>query len=498
MKAILVLFDSLNRRMLPPYGCDWVKAPNFERLAKKSVVFDRSYVASMPCMPARRELHTGRYNFLHRSWGPIEPFDDSMPEILKKSGVYTHLVTDHFHYWQDGGATYHNRYNTWEGFRGQEGDMWKGSVADPEIPETMPTMRTQFGGGWRQDWVNRKYMTPEEQHPQAQTFNAGLEFIKTNHDEDQWFLQIEAFDPHEPFFTPQRFKDLYPHQYDGPHYDWPDYGPVRQTDEEVQHMRYEYAALVSMCDHYLGKVLDMMDEHNLWEDTMLIVNSDHGFLLSEHDWWGKNFSPWFNETANTPLFIWDPRSGRKNTHSEALVQIVDMAPTLLDFFGVDIPSDMMGIPLRDTLENDSPVREAALFGHHGGQINITDGRYVYMRSKATEDNSPLFEYTLMPAHMHTLFTPEELQKMELATPFSFTKGCPTMKIPAKGWEFVREMMKLSPLETELYDLETDPGQLNPIKDAQVEAKMIELMQKLMKENDAPPEQYERMGLIEEN
>ena len=77
MKAIMVMFDSLNRHMLPSYGCEWIHAPNFERLAERSITFDNCYVGSMPCMPARRELHTGRYNFLHRSWGPLEPFDDS-------------------------------------------------------------------------------------------------------------------------------------------------------------------------------------------------------------------------------------------------------------------------------------------------------------------------------------------------------------------------------------------------------------------------------------
>jgi arylsulfatase A-like enzyme len=56
-------------------------------------------------MPARRDLHTGRLNFMHRSWGPLEPFDNSLPELLKKQGVYTHLVSDHLHYFEDGGAT---------------------------------------------------------------------------------------------------------------------------------------------------------------------------------------------------------------------------------------------------------------------------------------------------------------------------------------------------------------------------------------------------------
>lgn len=73
MCAIMVMFDSLNRKMLSPYGCDWTKTPNFAQLEEKALMFDTCFVGSMPCMPARRELHTGRYNFLYRSWGRWSP-----------------------------------------------------------------------------------------------------------------------------------------------------------------------------------------------------------------------------------------------------------------------------------------------------------------------------------------------------------------------------------------------------------------------------------------
>jgi len=114
MRAIIVMFDSLNRHMLSPYADTFVQAPNFERLAERTVMFDHFYAGSMPCMPARREMHSGRYNFLHRGWGPLEPFDDSMPELLRDSGVHTHLVTDHQHYWEApaasrGAATHRGR-----------------------------------------------------------------------------------------------------------------------------------------------------------------------------------------------------------------------------------------------------------------------------------------------------------------------------------------------------------------------------------------------------
>ena len=111
MKTVFVLFDSVNRLMLESYGSTILKTPNFSRLSQKAVTFDSHYIGSMPCMPARRDMQTGRHSFLHRSWGPMEPFDNSFPELLKKKNVHSHLISDHYHYWEDGGATYHTRYN---------------------------------------------------------------------------------------------------------------------------------------------------------------------------------------------------------------------------------------------------------------------------------------------------------------------------------------------------------------------------------------------------
>jgi arylsulfatase A-like enzyme len=489
MKAILLMYDSLNRHMLPPYGCDWVHAPNFTRLAQKSLVFENSYVGSMPCMPARRELHTGRYNFLHRSWGPLEPYDDSMPEILRNNGIYSHLISDHYHYWEDGGCTYHPRYSSWEIVRGQEGDPWKGQAKNPEIPHSLS--EREGNRLWRQDWVNRSFMRREEDQPQYNTFELGLEFLRANANQDNWFLHLETFDPHEPFFTQQKYKDLYPHEYNGPHFDWPNYGRVTETPEQVQHMRKEYAALVSMCDAHLGKVLDLMDELDLWKDTLLIVNTDHGFLLGEHGWWAKLVPPFYNEIARTPLFIWDPRCGLKGERRQSLVQTIDIPATLLEFFGLPLPKDMQGIPLRETIAADTPVREACLYGVHGAHVNVTDGRYTYMRAPVRTENAPLYEYTLLPTHMNRMFHPNELQDLQLAEPFSFTKGCRTIKICVNSLLWGSKPFELTTL---LFDLKADPAQERPIQNLDIEARLIDHLVRLMRENDAPPEQFERLGL----
>jgi hypothetical protein len=231
-----------------------------------------------------------------------------------------------------------------------------------------------------------------------------------------------------------------------------------------------------------------MDRHGLWKDTLLIVNTDHGFLLGEHGWWAKCAQPFYNEVANMPFFVWDPRSGKAGERRQSLVQTIDIAPTILDFFGVPLPPDMQGAPLRETVAADKPVREAGLYGLFGGHVNVTDGRYVYMRAPASPDNQPLTEYTLMPAHMRRAFDVKELQEIGLAEPFPFTKGCRTMTIAGRAWLKAHEFGNL------LFDLDSDPKQEHPIQDRAVEERMIGLLRDLMRKNNAPEEQFRRLGV----
>lgn len=502
MRAIMVMYDSLNRHYLPNYGCDLAKMPDFKRLGEKTVTFDRSYASSLPCMPARRELHTGRLNFLHRGWSPLEPFDDSMPELLKQNGIYSHIVSDHQHYWEDGGATYHTRYQSWECIRGQEGDPWKGSLVPADDatvfgsssialahPEKLPFNPVNWR---RQDQVNRRYMKETKDFPQAKTVGCGLEFIEENKDYDNWYLQIETFDPHEPFFAPEEFEALYKDEgEDTFKYDWPPYGPAMEDDHFIQKVRKKYFALLSMCDHFLGKVLDLMDKYNMWDDTMLIVNTDHGFLLGEHRWWAKGCMPAYNELVHTPLFIWDPRSKVCNVRRQSLVQTLDLAPTILDFFGVDIPKDMQGKVLAPVIADDTPVRRYGLFGFFGAHVNVTDGEYVYMRAPAHPENEPLYEYTLMPNQMRCRMSPAILQGMTLAGPFEFTKGCKVLKIHGTEGHMGPPVFRYGNL---LFNVLKDPKQMHPLDDPQKEVELINAMLDLMRENHAPEEQFERLGL----
>ena len=312
------------------------------------MTFDRHYVGSLPCMPARRDMQTGRLSFLHRSWGPLEPFDNAFPELLHQAGVYSHLITDHFHYLEDGGATYHNRYDSYEFVRGQEGDPWKAMVQPHwerlremyharQFTEAAPRLllaehhqpRVHQGGeGLPLGAVLRARLRVPRPQPRAPTTGSCRSRPSTRT---------------SPSMRPTRFKEAFETGWNGPIRDWPRYGRVDELPEECEELRANYYAVVSLCDFLLGQLLDYFDGHDLWKDTALVVTTDHGFLLGEHDFWAKNRMNLYEEIVHIPLFVHDPRrAGAAARACQALTQTIDLAPTFLDLFGVALPPEMEG------------------------------------------------------------------------------------------------------------------------------------------------------------
>lgn len=504
MRLVFAIFDTLNRRSLECYGGTTVRTPNFNRLSERSITFDNHYVGSLPCMPARREMLTGRYNFLHRSWGPCEPFDQTFPDILHKElGTYSHLITDHAHYFKDGGATYHSRYDSFEFIRGQEMDAWKGFVDPPFNQWENEYHSSQFDktprSKFRRNLVNRHFINNYEEYPAVQTITAGIEFLRLNENADNWILQLETFDPHEPFDVPKEFRDGYPSGYSGPILDFPPYGTFEGTNSEIEELKAGYCATLSHCDLQLGRILDIFDELNLWQNTALIVTTDHGFLLGEHDLWSKNVMPAYNEVAHIPLFIFLPDFKNLNgARRSALTQTTDLMPTILDLFGVIPPDEVRGVSLIPLFTPNSRGHASILYGQHGSAINITDGRYTYFRFPDNVFDGNLYQYTLMPTHIASMFSVEELKKATLVEPFDFTLGTPVLRVPSTPLSpyFNRHGPgSLIDTKTRLFDLTVDPNQTTNTELIGVERRLVKEMIKHMQANDAPSELYERFKLI---
>ena len=485
---------------LESFGGTRISTPNFNRFAERAVRFEKHFVGSMPCMPARRDMHTGRLNFLHRSWGPLEPYDQSAIATLCARGVHSHLVTDHLHYfYQGGGGSYHTQYSTWEFIRGQEADRWKAMVQPPVERFREMYHDSQYALDERRlsYMVNREFIREEADFPLAQCIAHGIDFLDRNRLADNWLLQIECFDPHEPFFAPPRFREQYSSGYQGPILDWPRYDRLSENAAEIAELRANYAALTTMCDEYFGRILDYFDAHKMWDDTVLIATTDHGFLLGEHDWWAKNRMPFYNEIANIPMLVYHPdfadQGGQART---GLTQTMDIMPTLLDLFGAPIPDSVEGRSILPLLRQNQGHHEGLLYGIFGGAVNITDGRYTYFLYPDDMTTQEIYEYTLMPTHQRSFFDPGTLRQAELAKPFGFTDGMPLIKTPARRAPDGRVNVQglYEDTTTVLYDLNTDPDQNQPLDDPAAVARLQDLMARLMHRNEAPQEAYRRIGL----
>lgn len=491
MKAIVVLLDTLNRRMLETYNENsWAKTPNLSRLAERCAVFEQHWAGSLPCMPARRDLLTGRLDFLERGWGGIEPFDTTLPEKLREGGVFSHIVTDHYHYFATGGENYCQSFDTWDLHRGQESDPWVSRVRPASPGEAI------YGQTRPQYENNRTAYREERDYPGPRTMEAACRWLDDNQGADRFLLMVEAFDPHEPFDVPQSYLALYGDDYAGPRFTWPKYGVAAEPPEAMRHLQRRYAAKLSMIDHWLGKLLDKMDEQRLWDDTLVILTTDHGFLLGEHEMTGKNVMHAYNEIAHLPLLMHVPGIAAKGRRVGALTQNIDLMPTILDFFDLDIPPSVQGGSLLPLLRGDrGGIRDCALYGMFGMTVNLTDGTYAYLRAPLREDNTPCYAYTAMPTKFRGFHGKDDPERIEAGRYLPHTRY-PVFRIPAsregEPFAFLKHAR-----ESRLYHIERDYAQLSPIADTRLEAEYARKLAEAMRNVAAPAEQFARLGLHDE-
>ena len=489
MKTISIMMDSLNRHYLPCYGGDFLKTPNIDRLAARGVVFDNHYCGSLPCIPARREMMTGRYNFLEAPWGPIEPWDECLPTLLRHdAGTYSHMVTDHYHYFRSGGEGYHTLFDSWEFERGQEGDQWRPLVtpgAPPQATRSKAMIRRAY-------WANRRYLDTEDDaaYSTPRTFQRAIDFLEANRGAENWHLRVEAFDPHEPFDCPTHYCELYGDEWEGSVFTWPDYAPLdpdKDDERAVAHIRACYGGTATMADAWLGKLLDKLDELGLWKDTTVVFTTDHGHLLGEHGYWAKNYMMDFQELVHIPLIVCPAGRDEAGRRVSALTGTIDLAPTLLDMHGVLAPEHAHGRSMRPLIDgSDGGHHDALLYGYFGKDINLTDGRYTYCRQPLPD--STVHHQTAMPRGFWDFLDIEDLVRSETGPFLKWCHRIPHLRIPRKSHRH-HGATDSNPI----YDVVEDPGQTQPLRDAALEARLASRMRDLLIEADAPECQFDRMG-----
>ena len=177
---------------------------------------------------------------------------------------------------------------------------------------------------------------------------------------------------------------------------------------------------------------------------------------------------------------------------------MDLMPTFMDLFALPKPPEVRGKSVLPLIEADRMQRDIGIFGMFGGPIGATDARYTYYLYPEDLYAPGLHEYTLMPMHLHTLFSVAEMKTTTLVPPFDFTKGMPVMRIDAlKDARRIpqHDNKKFDPgVGTTLYDLAADPKQQRPFRDAAIERRFHAGIAHQLRSHDAPTELYGRYGI----
>lgn len=500
MNVILILIDSCNRHYLSPYGCKCVKTSHIQELADRGVTFTNHFLGSAPCMPARRELMAGRREFLWRGWGHMEPFDRPLAAECRRLGAVTQIITDHYHYWEGSAHGYLEHFDGSEMIRGHELDYWK-TASQSDEPDWVKAINKHRPGWGSRYYRNVAHFRSVEDFHSPTVFRTAAEWIDANAGaHSSFFLQIESFDSHEPFYVPEPYRSMYTDDLNPDYTCWPPYQSLEQRRSflrstslaELEYIRAQYKGKLTMVDDALGQVWAAMDRHKLWENTVVILTTDHGHELAEgirsldevtddardrtlRGPFGKQ-DPHYLSHANIPLIVWHPEllSGGKTV--DAITSGVDVYATILDALGGPADSGPHSCSVLPLLSGEKG-RDFTYWGSFGGGICCTDGEHVLLQGANT--GAPLYWYSAL------------LNVPSAGEPTSgrFIPGveCPVWRIPRQAtFEFPSILYRRD--DALFYEK-------NIIDQApEVAAKLRRRLKEEINRDGCPPEQFDRLGL----
>ena len=333
-------YDNLFDRAAMP-----VHTPNLDAFARRAVSMSRFYTGSFPTIPERTDLISGRYGW---PWYPWRQLNEAnlMPQLLNQHGYVTQLICDCPHLFNTG---FNRVFNAAYQIRGQEGDIHLLHMNDP-IVEVVPREKTRFGHHFQghiladlHRWTNRYPRCEAETFPHR-TGEVVIRWLEENDQYRPFFLWVDFFDPHEPWDPPEYLVRTYDPDYTGIPMIHPNYGKAEDyTPEELRNLRAHYCAEAQLVDRWVGRILQKLDDLDLWDRTIVIFTTDHGISLGEHNRTGKSninpnddrYWPLYPEITHIPFLIAAPGLPQGTT-VDVLAQPADILPTLIDLNGLDL------------------------------------------------------------------------------------------------------------------------------------------------------------------
>ena len=253
-----------------------------------------------------------------------------------------------------------------------------------------------------------------------------------------------------------------------------------------------------MVDSWLGKLFDLMDASDMWRDTAVILTTDHGLLVGEHQLFGKNFPFVFPELCRLPLFVHHPDiPAGTSTH---LTGAVDIMPTLLDFHAATKPEDLHGRSMVPILSDNEAIHDTGLlYGYFGSNINVTDGTYSYTRYPVPGSVTH-HHFSSITIKDQSSFPADMIEGARTAEHGRFLEYC--RDIPhyraAVPWNGKADH-DFNPLIDLRSGLGGGPGRppgrrLHPMQDQQLEDTYVRLLADTLESYRAPECHLKRMGL----
>ena len=413
--VLFIGFDDL-RPLLGCYGDPVAKTPNLDRFAERSLVFRNAHVQQAVCSASRASFLTGcrpdttgvDYPYSQYFMNEFKPKYPTIQKRFMNEGWFSQAIGKIHH-----GCTEHLSVPS--------NSLWGRKYVD--LPNK--------GRPSKECDPFEHPDVEDEAYADGDIARLSVEMLREHAKNEQpFFLATGFYKPHLPWSCPEKYYDLYqtadmplaavPEIPEGgfahtvAHYALAKYagdndeGGKQIPDNRARQLIHSYYACVSYVDAQFGKVIDELDRQGLMDNTIIVVWSDHGYHLGDQSGWGKTTN--FKYSTHVPLMVYAPGMKTAGQQSDALVEYVDLYPTILDLAGLEVPDYLEGTSLMPLLENPSRDWKTAAFFQFprwGKEFGHTEGfgmqteRYRYIEWREREKGGAIGEVKCRELYDHS-------------------------------------------------------------------------------------------------
>ena len=416
--VLFIAVDDL-RPQLGCYGHANMKTPHIDALAARGLLFNRAYVQQAVCSPSRTVLMAGRRPDTTKIYDLETHFRTTIPDVVT---LPQHFKSSGYHA-QGFGKIYHGGLDDAASWSVPHTPVPGPAYGDPETLERIVERRKQLRAeNLKPKQVNRRVKGPaweaadveDDQLPDGKTATSAIKALNEVKDRP-FFLAVGFVKPHLPFVAPKKYFDLYPlDQIELPTNDQrpqgapaqavTDFGELRGYEkmpkktpiepEQARDLIRAYYAAVSYTDAQVGRVVAELERLGLRDSTIIVLWGDHGWHLGEQGLWCKhtNFE---NATRNALLISAPGRHAQGGAKTDALVETVDLYPTLCELAGLPLPEGLEGTSVVPLLADPARAWKPAAFSQYpreGDKVmgySIRTDRYRYTEWQDAATKQPL-------------------------------------------------------------------------------------------------------------